>query len=112
MTVSDTTIVADGLGDIFKNLCKKRNNSSKKMQKNVIKNLGRALEIRENVGTAFASRSPIAGSSSLPEVIKFYHTGKGLYLGKFVYYLKFPVSVAINDYTYIKVLSICTIGKR
>ena len=54
------------------------------MAKNVLKNPGRALEIGANVGTAFASRSPKAASSSLPEVLKFCHTGKGLYLGKFV----------------------------
>ena len=54
------------------------------MAKNVLKNPGRALEIGANVGSAFASRSPKAALSSLPQVINFYHTGKGLYLGKFV----------------------------
>ena len=54
------------------------------MAKNVSKNPGRALEIGANVGSAFASRSRKAALSSLPEVIKFYHTGKGLHLRKFV----------------------------
>ena len=54
------------------------------MAENVLKNPGRALEIGANVGTAFASRSPKAALSSLPEVINFYHTGKGPCLGKFV----------------------------
>ena len=54
------------------------------MAKNVIKNPGGALEIGANVGTAFASRSPKAALSSLPEVINFYHTRNGLYLGKYV----------------------------
>ena len=84
MIVSDNTIQAEGLGDFFKNLGKKGLNVSKKMAKNVLKNPGRALEIGANVGTAFASRNPKAALTSLPEVINFYHTGKGLYLGKFV----------------------------
>ena len=84
MIVSDSNIQAEGLGDFFKNLGTKGLNVSKKMAKNVLKNPGRALEIGANVGTAFATRSPKAALSSLPEVINFYHTGKGLYLGKFV----------------------------
>ena len=83
MTVSDNTIKAEGLGDFFKNLGKKVLNVSKKMAKNVMKNPGRALEIGANVGTAFASRNPKAALTSLPEVINFYHTGKGLYLPRF-----------------------------
>ena len=66
-----------------KNLGKKGLNVSKKMAKNVLKNPGRALEIGANFGTAFASRNPKAALTSLPEVINFYHTGKGLYLPKF-----------------------------
>ena len=84
MTVSDNTIKAEGLGDVFKNLGKIGLNVSKKMAKNVLKNPGRALEIGANVGSAFASRNPKAALTSMPEVINFYHTGKGLYLGKFV----------------------------
>ena len=83
MIVSDNVIQAEGLGDFFKNLGKKRLNVSKKMAKNVLKNPGRALEIGANVGTAFASRNPKAALTSLPEVINFYHTGKGLYLPRF-----------------------------
>ena len=83
MIVSDNTIQAEGLGDFFKNLGKKGLNVSKKMAKNVLKNPGRALEIGANVGTAFASRNPKAALTSLPVVINFYHTGKGLYLPRF-----------------------------
>ena len=54
------------------------------MAKNVLRKPGRALEIGANVGSAFATKSPKATFSSLPEEINFYHTGKGLYLGKFV----------------------------
>ena len=84
LTVSDNTIQAEGLGDFFKKLGKKGLNVSKEMAKNVLKNPGRALEIGATVGSAFASRSPKAALSTLPEVINFYHTGKGLYLSKFV----------------------------
>ena len=83
MIVSDNVIQAEGLGDFLKNLGKKGLNVSKKMAKNVLKNPGRALEIGANVGTAFASRNPKAALTSLPEVIYFYHTGKGLYLPRF-----------------------------
>ena len=83
MIVSDNVIQAEGLGDFFKNLGKKGLNVSKKMAKNVLQNPGRALEIGANVGTAFASRNPKAALTSLPEVINFYHTGKGLYLPRF-----------------------------
>ena len=84
MTVTDNTIQVEGLGDFFKNLGKKGLNLSKMIAKNSIKYPGRPLEIGANVCSGFASRSPEAALSSLPEVINFYHTGKGLYLGKFV----------------------------
>ena len=84
MTVSDNTIQADGLGDFFKNLGKVSSKAAKKLARNALKNPSRFLEIGANVATAIASRNPKAALSAIPEVIKFYHTGKGLYLGKFV----------------------------
>ena len=84
MTVSDNTIVAEGLGYVFKNLGEKRLNVSKKMAKSVFKSSGRAPKSGANVGTTFAFRSPKAALSSLPHVIHFYPTGKGVNLGKFV----------------------------
>ena len=84
MTVSESTTKAEGFDDFFKNLGKKGLNVSKKMAKNVLKNPGRAPETGANVGSAFATRSPKAALLSLPEVINFYQTGKGLYFGKFV----------------------------
>ena len=54
------------------------------MAKNVLKTHGRATEIGANVGTAFPSRGHKASLSSWPEVINFYYTGKGPYLGKFL----------------------------
>ena len=84
MIVSDNTIKAEGLGSFFKNLGKISSKAGKKLATNVLKNPGRALEIGANIATAAATKSPKAALSTLPEVIKFYHTGKGLYLGKFV----------------------------
>ena len=57
------------------------------MAKNVLENLSRAIKIGANVGGAFATRSPKAALSSLPEVIFFCHTGKGLYLGESLYFM-------------------------
>ena len=84
MTVSDDTIKAEGLGDFFKNLGKEGLNMSKKMARNVLSNPGRALDLTAKIATAAASRSSKQALSTLPELITFYNTGKGLYLGKFV----------------------------
>ena len=84
MIVSDNVIQAEGLGDFFKNLGKKGLNVSKKMAKNVISNPGRALDLTAKIATAAASRNSKQVLSTLPELITFYNTGKGLYLGKFV----------------------------
>ena len=84
MTVSDNTIEAEGLSDFFKNLGRKGLNVSKKMAKNVITNPGRALDLTAKIAKAAASRNSKQALSTLPELITFYNTGKGLYLGKFV----------------------------
>ena len=84
MNVSDNTIKAEGLGDFVKNLGKKRLNVSKKIAKNVLSNPGRALDLTAKIATAAASRNSKQALSTLPELITFYNTGKGLYLGKFV----------------------------
>ena len=84
MIVSDNVIQAEGLGDFFKNLGKKGPNISKKMAKNVLSNPGRALELTAKIATAAASRNSKQALSTLPELITFYNTGKGLYLDKFV----------------------------
>ena len=55
-----------------------------KRANNVFKNPGRALEFGANIVTALAFRNSEAALSSIFEVFNFYHTGKGLYLGKFV----------------------------
>ena len=84
MIVTDNTIKAEGLGDFFKNLGKISEKAGKKLAKNVISNPGRALDLTAKIATAAATKSPKAALSTLPEVINFYHTGKGVYLGKFV----------------------------
>ena len=84
MIVSDNVIQAEGLGDFFKNLGKKTLNLSKKMAKDVFNNPGRALDLTPKIATAAASRKSKQALSTLPELITFYNTGKGLYLGKFV----------------------------
>ena len=84
MIVSDNTIQAEGLGDFFKNLGKISAKAGKKLAKNVLSNPGIALDLTAKIATAAATKSPKAALSTLPEVINFYHTGKGIYLGKFV----------------------------
>ena len=84
MTVSDNTLKAEGLGSFFENVGKISAKAGKKLAKNVIGNPGRDLDLTAKITTAAATKSPKAGLSTLPEVINFYHTGKGLYLGKFV----------------------------
>ena len=84
MTVSDTTIKAEGLGDFSKNLGKKGLNISKKMTKNVLSNPRRALDLTAKIATAAACRNSKQTLSTLPELITIYNTGKGHYLGKLV----------------------------
>ena len=84
MIVSDNVIQAEGLGSFFKNLGKISAKAGKKIAKNVLSNPGRALNLTAKIATAAATKSPKAALSTLPEVINFYHIGKGLYLAKFV----------------------------
>ena len=84
MIFTDNTIKAEGLSSFFKNLGKVSAKAGKKLATNVLKNPGRAFEITSNIATADATKSPKAALSTLPEVINVYHTGRGLYLGKFV----------------------------
>ena len=54
------------------------------MAKNVLFNPTRALDLTAKVDTAAASRNSKQALSTIPELISFYKTGKGLYLGIFV----------------------------
>ena len=84
MIVSDNVIQAEGLGSFFKNLGKISAKAGKKLAKNVLSNPGRALDLTAKIATAAASKNSKQALSTLPELITFYNTGKGLYLGKFV----------------------------
>ena len=84
MIVGDNTIAAEGLQDFFRTLGKKGFSVAKRMAKKFLKKPGRALETGAVVGSAIGSPSLKAALSSLPDVINFYHRGKGLNLGKFV----------------------------
>ena len=84
MIVSDNTIQTEVLGSFFKNLLKTFAKACKKLATNALKNPGRFLDVGVNFAIAPSSRNPKASLSTLHEVIIFYHTGKGLYLGKFV----------------------------
>ena len=79
MIVRDNTKQAERLGSFFKNFGRISAEAGKKTATNVLKNPGRAWEITWNIANAAANKSPKAALSSLPEVINFYHTGKGLY---------------------------------
>ena len=79
MTVSDSTIQAEGLVSLFKNLGSISAKVVEKLARNVLKNPGRALEIGGIVATAAAGRNLKAALSTLPEVINFYHKGRGLF---------------------------------
>ena len=82
--ISDNTMEAEGLSDFLKNLGRKGLNVSKQKAKNVLSNPGRVLDLEAKIATAAASRKSKQALSTLPELITFYNTGKGLYLGKFV----------------------------
>ena len=78
LVVSDQTIQAEELGNFFKHL----GSAAKNVGKKILKNPGRALELAANIGTAAASKNPRMIAATAPDIIKFVHQGKGLYLGK------------------------------
>ena len=86
LTVSDSNVQAEDLGSFFKILGKISDKAGQILTNNVLKHPGRALEITSKIVTAAATKSPKAALSTLPEVISFYHPGKGFHLGKFVYF--------------------------
>ena len=54
------------------------------MAKNVLSNPGGALDLTAKIASSIAFKNSKPASSTLPSLITFYNTGKGLYLGKFV----------------------------
>ena len=87
MTVFDNTVKAEGLGSSFKNLGKISAKAGKKLATNALKNPARFLEISANIATVAACRNTKAALSTLPEVINFYHTAKGLYLPRLIWFI-------------------------
>ena len=86
LTVSDATIEAELMKDIFKSVGRVTVNFAKKVANNPV----RALEIASKIGSAAASRNPRAALSATPDLIKFATTcegikvvqkSRGLYLG-------------------------------
>ena len=53
------------------------------MAKNDLSKPRRALGLTAKTATAAGSRNSKQALSTIPELITFYNTGKGLYLGKF-----------------------------
>ena len=80
--VSDQTINGEGLGDFFKHLGKATAKAANNVGKKILNNQGCALEIAANIGTAAANKKPRMIAAAAPDIIKFVHQGKGLYLGK------------------------------
>ena len=78
LIVSDQTIQAEGLGDFFRGIGK----AAKSVGKKILNNPGRSLELAANIGTAAASKNLRMIAATAPDIIKFVHQGKGLYLGK------------------------------
>ena len=70
------------MGDFFKHLGKAAGSAAKNVGKKILNNPGHALEIAANIGTEAASKNPKLIAATAPDIIKFVHQGKGLYLGK------------------------------
>ena len=69
------------------------------MGKNVLSNLGRALDLKAKIATAVFSKDSKQALSTLPALITFYKTGKGLYLGKIDYVMLYKWNKIQIDYT-------------
>ena len=78
LIVSEQTIQAEGLGNFFKHL----GSAAKNVGKKILNIPGRALELAANIGTAAADKNPRMIAATAPDIMKFVHQGKGLYLGK------------------------------
>ena len=83
LIVSDQTIQAEGLSNFFRKAAKNTAKLASHVGKKILNNPGRALEIAANIGTAAASKNPKLIAATAPDIIKFVHQGKSLYLGKF-----------------------------
>ena len=55
----------------------------KKLETNVMKSPGRALEIGARIGNATVGENPTAASGTISDIMFFHQTGNSLYLGNF-----------------------------
>ena len=101
MTVSDNKIQAKEIGSFFKRVRRISAEPGKTLATNVLENPDRAMEISSNIATAAATKDPKAALSSLPEAMHFYHTGKGLYLRKFVWFYTIFLDQKAGNYTHL-----------
>ena len=92
---------SEGLVSVFKKLGIVCADAGKKLATNALKNPAGFLENGANVATAVASRNPKAALSTLPEVINFHHTGRGLYLPRFTYLMLYKSNKRLLDYTHL-----------
>ena len=85
MAVSDDTIKAEGFRHLFKFIGKASAKAGKNLATNVVKNPRRVPELQAKTGAAAVSTNPKAGLSTVPDVITFYHTGKGFFFSETQY---------------------------
>ena len=83
------------IGDFSKNVGEKDLFHPKKLAQTVLENPGKALENGANAVSTFISLNLKAVLSIWPELITFYHTGKGVYFNKFMF-SEFHFSGLIN----------------
>ena len=82
MFVLDNTVETEGQGSFFQESRKPSVKASEKIATNVKSIPGRALQIGPKLGGAAKSENVEATLSAFPDVIIYYHNGKGLYLGR------------------------------
>ena len=80
--VNDKSVALEGVGDFFKTLAKVLQKHWKCCVQIWCEIAGRPAEIGAKIGSAFVSRNYEGASSTIPEVTTFYHSVKGLCLGK------------------------------
>ena len=70
------------MGNFFKHL----GSAAKNVEKKILNNPGRALEIAANIGTAAAIKNPKLIAATAPDIIKFVHQGRVYIWVKFIKY--------------------------
>ena len=109
LIVSDNTLAADWLGKFFKNLGRSSAKAGNKSTKECFEKTQRALENGSKIRSATVCKISNAALSTMAVVMIFDHSGKGFYLGRFVYifgkkeiYKVLPFCSIRNSYSYRK----------